>query len=426
MVLVIHYSCCISKHSPWLLAQSLYNKTISEYAGMLEDFSVSAMADKTETSFYEAGQSLRECMPHKVKQVFDAVASLDNLASIAEGIREGKNQSGALETTLLLAKVKQAEEGSPPMASARNYSGDYKMVWTHWWLLVEAHVEKCHKAKKVNEFLKKYGNLEAGIKAWDFSKLPWVTAEKDEDRDKMGKSVQEMFLVFPTWNSVLERIDKEMQTFANKSQQEVVTEALAITRTAATQMGAAKILAAEMIIVGQFVQGEREGKTVEQVKLKPEYAPAMNYIRKQLKIDVSQLPGQLQDRIMGNLAETTTAAESSGTKTPVELADDAADGLPKKKESKAPALQRLKPGWGRTIPLWVMGDVSWGSGEPGVVLMRSRHPGGQHWAHSLFGKGQRAKGKSSIGRTAFLAKAAKQCMMGASALAGARLASNCR
>ena len=179
-----------------------------------------------------------------------------------------------------------------------------------------------------------YGNLEAGIKQWDFGKMPWVTAEKDEERDNMGKSVQEIFLVFPTWSSVLERIAKEMETFANKCQMGVVCEAVAITRAAATQMGAAKILAAEMIIVGQFVQGEREGKTVEQVKLKPEYAPAMNYIRKQLKIDVSQLPSQLQDRIMGNMAGTSIAAESSGSITAVELPDDAAIGPPKKKKAR--------------------------------------------------------------------------------------------
>ena len=103
---------------------------------MLESFSVSAMAKETEPSFFEAARSLHECMPVKCRKVFDAVAAFDALKAIADGIKEGNNQSGALESTLLLAKVKQAEENSPQMASARDYAADFKLVSTHWWLQV--------------------------------------------------------------------------------------------------------------------------------------------------------------------------------------------------------------------------------------------------------------------------------------------------
>ena len=291
------------------------------------------MAKKTDASFFEAGRSLHESMPRRVRLVFDAVAALDALQAVAEGVRSSTNQSGALESTLLLAKVQHAVESAPTMASARDYADDFKVVNELWWLQVEVHTEKCAKTKVVNELLKKYGDLPEWIKDWNFAKLPWVTVEKDEERDKLGKNVQEIFLTFPVMQSVMERIAKEMETFATKEQLKVATEAVATTRLAASQIQAAKLLMAQMIMVGVFVAGEREGKSVEETKKKPEYEPALGYCRKTLKIELGQYPAQLQDRIMGKVAETQSAVASSSTNTPT-VANDAADGLPKKKKAR--------------------------------------------------------------------------------------------
>ena len=160
--------------------------------------------------------------------------------------------------------------------------------------------------------------------------------EKDEERDKLNKDAQESFLSFPVMQSVMERIGKEMESFATKEQLQVAGEAVATMRATATQFQAAKLLMAEMILVGVFIAGDREGKSVEETKLKAEYAPALGYCRKTLKIEIGQYPAQLQDRIMGkavSLAETSAAASSSSQK-PSELANDAGEVLPKKKKAR--------------------------------------------------------------------------------------------
>ena len=302
---------------------------------MIEAFSINAMSKTTEATFCEAALSMHDCLPLSVQRVFDAAAAFDSLKSAADGIRESNNQLGALEMTLLLSKVKAAEDSAQTMAAAREHKEDAKLVTTHWWLKVESHAVKCDRAKILSTLLKKYGNLPEAIKTWNFEKLPWMTVEHDAERDKLGQDVQEILMVFPTWSSVMERIGKEMEPFANKEMLKVVCEAVATTRTAATQVQEAKKLMANMIMAGQFLQGEKKGKTSEEVRNMPDYANALKYVKSAWKIQVSDFPSQLQDRMLGKdiLAETA-AASSSSTTTPVQLANETANDLPKKKKQR--------------------------------------------------------------------------------------------
>ena len=303
---------------------------------MIEAFAITALAKSTEATFMEAAQSMRDCLPVAVQKVFDAAGALDSVKACADNIRESKNDMGALEMTMLLSKLKQAKDAAQSMAAAREHEEDEKLVRTHCWLKVECHVEKCDRFKVLGNLLKKYGDLAEAIKMWNFEKLPWMTVEQDADRDKLGKDVQEVLLVFATWSSTMERIAKEMERWGNKEMLAVVCAAVTTVRTAATQVQEAKKLMANMIMAGQFVQGEKKGKTVEEVRNMPEYAPAVKYIKNVLKMDVSDFPSQLQDRMLGKkdfLAETA-AASSSSTMTPVQLANETAVELPKKKKQR--------------------------------------------------------------------------------------------
>lgn len=311
---------------------SFFKRKNPQFAQMLDSFAIAQMTKDTQASFHEAGMSLYESLPQQVKKTMDAAKALDDLKRAAEDIDKNRLLMNALDLAMLLAKVAWAKENAADMFNARHHATEYATVREMWWVKVQVHCEKCQKAKKLSELIKKYSALSAAIRSWNFETVPWVLVEKDSERDKMGKDVQEVLLQIGVASNTMDRIAREMEAFAEKQELKVAADALAVLKVAELQVRPCQILVSEMILCGMFVVGERNGKTVEQIRAAPEFKPALQYVKTGLKVNVADLDKNLRDRIMGSAPVTEPASSSSAPVADAETETNASE--PKKKRAR--------------------------------------------------------------------------------------------
>ena len=188
------------------------------------------------------------------------------------------------------------------------------------------------KSACLNELMKKYSGLSACIHDWEFSSVPWVMEEKNAERDKLCKDVQEVLMQIGVLSNTLDRVARAMESWAEKAELQVTADALKVIRVAELQVRPCQSLVGEMILVGMFVQGERAGKTVEQVRDGADFKPAVQYVTKTLKVAVADLDKNLRDRIQGTASECSSPAPSASAAEPEPSADTAA--APRKKRAR--------------------------------------------------------------------------------------------
>ena len=263
---------------------------------MLDNFAISQMSVCIDPTFGDAMQALYESLPAGVKRTFDAAKSFDDLRRAAEDIAKNRLLLNALELTMLLAKIFWSRDNAKDMFAARAHDSEYNVVREMWWVKVEVHCEKCQKAAVLAELIKKYSGLSACIHSWEFSSVPWVMEEKNAERDKLCKDVQEVLMQLDVLSNTLDRVTRAMESWAEKAELQVTADALKVTMVAQLQVRTCQVLVGEMILVGMFVQGERAGKTVEQVRDGADFKPAVQYVTKTLKLSVADMDKNLPVR----------------------------------------------------------------------------------------------------------------------------------
>ena len=296
---------------------------------MLKGLAIGVLGEKTDKAFVEVALSLQESLPPAVTKILTAVRALDALTDAADKLAKGRNQSGALELTLIVADVHAAEQSCQELVKVRDYALQLAEIKEEWWSMVQCHFEKCAKAAALGTLIKDYGLLNESLDLWEFTKAPWIK-EKNPEKDELGRQVSDVLLQFPVNQSVMERIARSMDSFATKEQQVLAVQVVDKNKVYEQMLRPAAKLLAEIMVVSMFVHGETDGKTVDEVRKTSQYGSLVKYIKGGLSVQVEDLHPNIRDRMMGK----TTEASTNVAAPPPPMAQDEEAVAPKKKKSK--------------------------------------------------------------------------------------------
>ena len=255
--------------------------------------------DKSGLTATRVIESLLSAMPSAASPIVSAGYAVEKLKELKNKMASGKPLGHIIELTSTLDEVHKCWYATPSVFERRQGAIECIVeLRKEWDLQVEGQISKYTVCKKVvSEFVERFGAIREAVKTWDFGDCSWIVSDSElkENEKALFKKVEAAITQFPTTKNILDRIARQISWLEKSNPLALKLQSIpGQLASFEAEVTSASVIQASNVLCSRIVQ--TGGKTKEGW-LDPKLDVCRRYVKNVLKLDESQLPKEIQDRL---------------------------------------------------------------------------------------------------------------------------------